>query len=254
MDAGVAWLSRIATSGAARSGLATLAALLVGLTLAPARAQVGTVRLADPANFRESFTGSPQVSGRLLVGLHLGRAAGAYESDKLRVALSRSPSAPQFCVRVTTLDARYWALNKYVAERGPGLGRLESPSRFSKELAQYHASQVAVRIIAAPDCHEDVDGPLVPAVLPGAAVQDRLVALVNAGGSQISAELVVPGQSAVTGTCGPVDTGPQVAFTAICELNLPALPPGRARLHLTTSGLTGQRVTRGFDVIIPELR
>ena len=134
---------------------------------AEGRAQSGLVRLAEPSVFRESFVTNPRVSGRLIVGLHLGRSADPYRSDGLSVAGLRDQSVQQICVRVTTQDARYWALNRYIAMRTPGLGRLEAPTRFAKELAAYNASQVAVRIIAANDCNEDSDGPLVPAVLPG---------------------------------------------------------------------------------------
>ena len=153
--------------------LAILACLSAGLGLQHVSAQSGVVRLADPKSFHESFVPNPTVSGRLVVGVHLGRAAGTYQNQNVSIAAPRSASAQPFCVRVTTQDARYWALNKYVADRSPGLARLESPSRFSKELSLYNANQVAIRIIAAPDCHEDSDGPLIPAVLSGATPRNN---------------------------------------------------------------------------------
>src|ERR1041384_112876 len=197
----------------ARRAIVPLALAICAAGPVQPRAQGGLVRLAEPSAFRESFVTNPRVSGRLVVGLHLGRSADPYRSDGLGVASLRDQAVKEICVRVTTQDARYWALNRYIAMRGPGLGHLEAPTRYAKELAAYNASQVAVRIIAAVDCNEDSDGPLVPAVLPGAGQRDRLVVSAKAGGSGMAAELV-PQQGAIAspGPCRSAEKGPQIAF------------------------------------------
>lgn len=223
-------------------GLAVLTATLVLASALPSWAQQPTNRLKLASKFTENFTTSPKVSGEMLVGLHLGDTAGAYDAAALQVALPTMPADTRAaCVRVITRDARYWAANVYdVSGARPGFVQVDNPTSFRDRLAGYPAVDVAVRATLG-DC--DVSGQelFMPVLVRGSPSPNRLTLALNTGTRRTSVKLTRNGQDLpLASVCEPPPTGSKVAFTMVCGLELPAgMQAGQYGLVVSTVGLTG---------------
>lgn len=136
----------------------TLAATVFVFLASVSQVQSAEYATATPERaLTESFDEAPQSSGTPMVGLRLvaGAGAGAGDMDASRINLSDivvaipSKVVTRICVRVTTQDARYLALNPYMIS---GI-RLDAPrarlepvsDRYLDELRRYAESEVAIK-------------------------------------------------------------------------------------------------------------
>ena len=111
------------------------------------------VAVATPINnLAESFDEAPETSGLPLVGLRLvsSSESSAKTLDLLNVAVALpAKSVREICVRVTTQDARYSALNPYriiEAHAGSTSVRLDPITvNYKKHLGQYSSAEMAVK-------------------------------------------------------------------------------------------------------------
>jgi hypothetical protein len=233
----------------------------LGAALAPAIGQQGpgVVALASPGAFQESFTpsgnrGFARASNRVVVGLHLGKAAGRLRLDDLAVSVPKT-LAKGLCVKLTTRDARYWSLNGYKApDPKAGAARLETSSKFIEELAgRYRAEDAAIRAVNTGACNEDADGPLLAVRPPGAVAQDVLVAFVNAVGARSAAKIIdKDGKTLATGACSLAPRDSALAYTESCEFSVSGFKPAAGqKLQVTlVGGSAGAPVTS--DLQLPE--
>lgn len=218
------------------------------------------VTLAQPdAGFAETLGGRAKVSGRVLVGLRIGPSPGRFDAGSVRVALPPASATLPLCVRMTSSDGRYWALNPYLAQPPfPPTPRLDIRSRFQDQLADYGAEDIIVRVADSGECHEDAEGTIRPVLYGNAAAAAdgsvRLSAYVNTGSARASLELLdAAGQSLGATKCAKPRNRAAVSFTRLCELDLPqTLAPGRYQLLITAKALTGGRVPHRFDIWLPE--
>lgn len=231
------------------------------VTLGPGGTTAGDlVTLAQPdAEFAETLGGRTKVSGRVLVGLRIGPSPGRFDAGRLRVALPPVSEALPLCVRMTSSDGRYWALNPYLARPPfPPTPRLDIRSKYQDQLAEYGGDDIIIRVADSGECHEDAEGVIRPILYSGyGAATDgaaRLHAYVNTGSARATLELLdAAGQSLGTTTCAKPGNRAAVSFTRLCELDLPpALAPGRYQLLITAKALTGGRVPHRFEVWLPE--
>jgi hypothetical protein len=231
------------------------------LTLGPGGAAAGeVVTLAQPdAEFAETLGGRAKVSGRVLVGLRIGPSPGRFDAGRVRVALPPASEALPLCVRITSSDGRYWALNPYLARPPlPPTPRLDIRTKYQDQLADYDGDDIIIRVADSGQCHEDAEGLIRPFLYahdgraPDGAT--RLHAYVNTGSARATLELLGPaGQSLGTTKCTKPSNRAAVSFTRLCALDLPpALAPGRYQLLITARALTGSRVPHRFDIWLPE--
>ena len=230
------------------------------LTLGAIAAADNLVTLAQPdAQFAETLGGRTKVSGRVLVGLRIGPSPGRFDARRVRVALPPANDALPLCVRMTSSDGRYWALNPYLA-RPPfqPMPRLDIRSRYQDELAAYSGEDIIIRIAESGECHEDVEGTIRPVSYAdedeAAAASTQLHVYVNTGSARASLELLdEDGQSLALTKCARPTNRAAVSFTRLCELDLPqTLASGRYQLLITARALTGRRVPHRFDIWLPE--
>jgi hypothetical protein len=217
------------------------------------------VTLAQPdAEFAETLGGRTKVSGRVLVGLRIGPGPGRFDAERVRVVLPPTGKALPLCVRITSSDGRYWALNPYLARPPfPPAPRLDIRSKYEDELAGYGAEDIIIRVADSSECHEDAEGMIRPVLYDiDQLAADRpmqLHAYVNTGSAGASVELLdAAGQSLGMTKCARPENRAAVSFTRLCELELPSgLSPGPYQLLITAKALTGGRVPHRFDVWLP---
>jgi hypothetical protein len=159
------------------------------------------LELASPAhNFMEDFRGPTQRGGsnsvlssiRGLAGLHLGHSTGPLKLNELQIRLPQADLTEKYCVRIASIDGRYWSLNPY-QRSGKQLqsGIIETRSKFLHLLEDsYKPSDIVVRVVASDSCAEEANGPIVPLIAPGDANADTLVVYVNAPGDRASVRLL----------------------------------------------------------------
>ena len=210
-----------------------IVALAIGVAIeavAPARAQEAgpspALRLVEP-EFSEDYApqgtrGLHRLSPRVIVGLHLGHGAGPFWIDKIAVPLGAAKD-PNYCVSLSSGDARYRSVNRYQRSSDPGAARIiETHSRYGEDLARaYQAEDVAIKITVSSHCGEDDDLKLVPALPPGRVSPDTLVVFVNSRGSRANVSVLDrKGATIATGACSPADPDKVVTFSEICAIPL----------------------------------
>lgn len=241
-------------------------ALLAGWTaLAPPASAEGpagpVLALVEPASFYESFSGSGSrrptaqqgsYKARALVALHLGRGEGRFVADQVQVSPKAAPQVSSYCVRFASGDARYLAYNPYRAVKQGQFGSVEVKSRFVAELAaRYAASDMLIQVVVTPTCREDPDGPLVPAIPPGALTRDVLVAYVNAPGSRASVRLVLADKTSLEGTCRPATNAGAILYSEVCETPIGRPLAGATSLELSIIDGSARRSTFSYPVLMP---
>ncbi len=234
-------------------GLATLVAIIAFAPAAVGQDRSDVLKIAgDLGQLNETFTGVPKTSGRMLVGLSIGPVEGNFAPENLRLLSASRDTGANLCVRVTTRDARYWALNEYDTSAGHQANpRLAFETGYRKDLVDYDIESVAVRAVESDDCTDTADGPLRPAIFDKPAVEPTLVALINAERGRLTAELLTPGKPA-RAECKTPAEGALTAFNKVCRFNLPKdLSNGRYDLVLANRGLTGgEPTTQRFTIVI----
>jgi hypothetical protein len=210
----------------AAAALPALTALLAAMSLHAEETPV--LRLAvDPDNgaaFVEAYNNKRSVSGQRLAGVRLGPATPVVDVSRLFLAAGGVPAGSRICVRSTTSDAAYWALNPYATSSTQGrIAQLDYPTRFKEELGSYGGDALALRATLSRDCTEDGSGDVIPFVLDPEAPADTLTAFVNAAEPFARATLRgSDGTVLVTSKCQKVD-GPRQAFGWVCRLPLSGL-------------------------------
>ncbi len=195
-----------------------------------------------------------KVSGRLLVGLHVGReGTGSFRRDELRAVLSGKGS---FCLQISSRDGRYGGLVEFrQTGSGPIDAGLDFVSQFRDDLIRFSAREVATRIVHSPVCDDAATGPILP-VLRGERVP-LLTALVNPGDATVFARLAeqdgtLLGSSRVR--CSRVPEGVRTAFSHACELPIPqGWKNGPAKLLLTVDEIGGTPRTEPISIWLPSL-
>ncbi|MDD3444917.1 MAG: hypothetical protein PHS60_05875 [Zavarzinia sp.] len=222
-----------------------LAYLSAGLT-----AHAETLSLAE-ANYKEAFTGSAPVSGRVLTGLAYGRAGEHFNTGALRLGLGAERGAGFVCVRVQSQDGLYWSENAYLLpERGEAAPSLEIRTSFAEQLARYRVGQIGIRALAARDCAA-ADGALVPALTTAPADLTRLSFQLNVSGRRPEARLLPVAGAPLSAACVSLKDSAAVAFNYACDIALPPdLPDDTYRLEVTLRGMTGARTVEHFEVMI----
>ncbi len=195
-----------------------------------------------------------KVSGRLLVGLHVGReGTGGFRRDELRAVLSGKGS---FCLQISSRDGRYGGLVEFrQSGNAPVDAGLDFVSQFRDDLVRFSAREVATRIVHSAVCDEAATGPILP-VLRGERIP-VLTALVNPGDATVFARLAdqdgkLLGSSRVR--CSRVPEGVRTAFSHSCELPIPqGWKNGPAKLLLTVDEIGGTPRTEDIAIWLPSL-
>ena len=200
------------------------------VTLAMAQ-DVRTILKLSGASFDEHFDPSgargfkvkAAASGdpsRILLGLHLGQAAGDFDINKIQVKLPGNLKDKNFCVRIGSGDGGYNASNLYNrSTETTSAAVVENKSKFTDKLAStYKSTDVPIRIVARNSCDGIEDGALIPAIPPGASHSNDLVAYINSGTSLAEMELLAKGKIVAKATCAPPGNDAVKEFTAVCVI------------------------------------
>jgi hypothetical protein len=193
-----------------------------------------------------------RVSGRLLVGLHLGRT-GDLKFDKERLRATLSGQGP-FCLQISSRDGRYRGLVEFRnPPTGAALSYLKFKSEFEKDLARFSQREVATRIVSTAACDDAATGALLPVVTGDEA--GVLTALINPGDATVFARLIATDGSALGERrvrCARASEGVRTAFSHSCELTIPqGWVGGTAKLHLTIDEVGGSPRTEQISIILP---
>jgi hypothetical protein len=188
------------------------------------------LRLAT-SNYSESYStsgtrGPPSNDPtRVLVGLHLGRSNKPFRIDNIGVSLTRMSAATEFCISISSGDARYQAVNAYrKAADSRTLPFVQTKSAYAKALAQRYSSEDFVtKIVETNRCGLDADGPIVPATPPGAAPGDVLIAFVNVTGSPAVMRLFESNKIIAETDCVAPLNDALVLYSNSCQLQLAGL-------------------------------
>ena len=207
-----------------------LISLFVAFSTAIAEERPRLLQLVEP--YSESFMMSgmravPPPSAdptRVLVGLHLGKANGAFQIDQIGILLSPKAAAKNFCVRVSSGDTRYDSVNLYRRATNKNTAPLvETKSAHAAELAkQYKSSEIPIRIVELAKCSTELygantDGPVFPAIPPGVKDAKVLVAFLNVIGSRAAVRLLDGDKVVAEGACQPADESVTL-FSDVCDL------------------------------------
>jgi hypothetical protein len=193
-----------------------------------------------------------RVSGRLLVGLHLGRAGDKkFDKDSLRTTFS---GLGPFCLQISSRDGRYRGLFEF---RSPPtsavLSQLKFESQFKEDLARFSQREVATRIVSTATCDDAATGVLLPVVTGDEA--GVLTALINPGDATVFARLFATDGSPLGERrvrCARASEGIRTAFSHSCELTLPkGWIGGTANLNLTIDEVGGTPRTEQISIILP---
>lgn len=117
--------------------LVSLIAAMFVFTMSDVSAQESRLQIAG-TTFSEEYSGTAAVRGSVLTALVHAGSDGRVDLDDIRVDYPGSSSAATVCVRLTTADGRYWAMNPYTgAEAYAAPPGVDFPTRFSEELRRY---------------------------------------------------------------------------------------------------------------------
>jgi hypothetical protein len=232
-----------------RAAFASL--VLCGLVSTSAQAQEVSFNLPQGATLNEVYSGprseGVKASGQVLAGVSLGHSQAPFQAD--RIAVLRPSQVEWICLRIETIDGRYWSLDKFQADgRNGAVGVVRLPSEHIAELSHYRAEDVAVRVLAGQDCTELSEGMLLPTLSKTAARPTTLTLLVNAGTRRAAARIE---GSEAWAPCQPIADRATVAFTHECEVPLGAAAgaaTGEVKVDVVTLGLTGSRDPRTYSI------
>lgn len=228
-----------------RAAFASLVlSLLVSLS---ASAQEVSFSLPQGATLNEAYSGprsdGVKASGQVLAGVSLGLSQAPFRAE--RIVVLRPEAVEWICLRIETIDGRYWSLDKFLADGNAGpIGVVKLPSGHIAELSHYRMNEVAVRVLAGQDCTELSEGPLLPMLAEAAPSTKTLTLLVNAGPRRAATR--VEG-SETWAPCTPIADKATVAFTHECEVPV-AAAQGEIKVDVATLGLTGSRELRTYSI------
>lgn len=186
--------------------------------------------------------------GRLLVGLSLGRLAGAVDLSALRVALPSEDGPPRLCVNVTTLDGRYVATSEHRVDGAfAAPAPLNLATEYAEALSAYEGGQLLVRAARAESCGIGQDDTLAPAA--GDTEADQLLVSVNIGRGNPKAWLSKDGAPVVDKVSCAKEV--EVSRTHECAIPIAGLGGGAYELTIETRRLTGGVIKKSYDVVLP---
>lgn len=182
-----------------------VAAFLLGVALSVGESSSADLAVATPIDdFSESYDVAPRSSGLPLVGLRLVSGITSAVATRLNLAdvVVALPSEPvqQICVRVTTQDARYMALNPYrisTEQADSNSAWLKPVSRqYHGHLRRYSPTEFAVKAYVSDNegC-SPVEAMHLPEIDTRTTLESSTLALVlqiNSRGRDTSATLSLP--------------------------------------------------------------
>lgn len=179
--------------------------------------------LVDSA-FSETFTveGTRNLRGlssRTIVGLHIGHGKGPFKISDITAPVGIDKGA-EYCIKLSSSDARYRSLNRYRASRDAGPSELiETHSKFESDLAKtYVSDDVAIKLALSKQCQDDDDKVLIPVAPPGADKSAALVVLINARGSRANVSILDDSSKSIAAAaCSPANADKAITYTDICE-------------------------------------
>jgi hypothetical protein len=221
--------------------------LVAQATSAGAQSSPPVLDLA-PGEFSENLL-EPGIKGRetmldpmrMLVGLHRGRAAGPFRIEEVGALLPLPETPDNYCIRITSADARYASLNRYqkTTAKSPTT-RVEVKSKYANELAkQYSSSDMIIRISSGSTCPGAKDAFIVAAVPPGVADTQELLTYLNVRGSHAQISLTKAEKVLAAGRCEhpekPALVYSDVCVTPLSDLN-GAIPEGLRVTYINDAG------------------
>jgi hypothetical protein len=207
------------------------------------------IRLVDPSQFSEKFSGNTQVSGQLLSGLSYGSSDAVLDPSSIYLA----GASGRVCVRLTTEDGRYWASNLFEkAGPSPQTLRLAFPTAYAAQLRSYRASEMMVLAARSDDCSAFDGQALLPGIVGDLSDATGLMAYVNASQGRIQAQLQRDGEAITTAVrCEMPADGARVTYSAVCNLPLPSeLTAGEYDLSISVRSLTGGGISENYRVFL----
>ncbi|WP_119461354.1 hypothetical protein [Rhodospirillaceae bacterium SYSU D60014] len=206
------------------------------------------LRLSE-GNFQEEFAGGADVSGELLAALAYETGDAPLDINEIRLDYPGAELAEEVCVRFTTSDGRYYALNAY-----DGQGRygepptLPIPTRHDKELRTYSNGDFLVLAFAG-GCDGGAPKTFIAARVNMADAPDHLLAYVNINRGRVGARLMHEGREvAKDPDCERPETS-HVAYSRICSLPVKELPSGKPMtLWIDVTSLIGTGTSRDYAV------
>ncbi|PHR93633.1 MAG: hypothetical protein COA69_03050 [Robiginitomaculum sp.] len=201
-------------------------------------------------NFSEGYTGQVNVSSAgVLVGLSIG-AKSVWTISNVAVELPKD-TPKQLCLRISSLDGRFWSENPYLPPSGvttASLGPLTK--QYTKVLKTMSSEQLAFRIAVptSTGCTDLSSAHYLPVIGSGESV---LVVHINSGDRRVVTRLSRAGKAISNNVeCEPIVNSARVAADRVCRIPLPEAS-GRADLQLALIGMTGQAEKLKFDIYIP---
>ncbi len=255
-----------------------LVAFLLASAAAIVRAEDAPIATlaADESVFNENYDKAVKSSGSPLVGLRFRLASrsadpGAVDLADVRVALASNNESGHYCAEITTLDARFLAVNDYVVDSGIALVARLSPVtvEYPNILQEYPLDDFAIRVfIPKENCQKPTGALHVPEVLAPTSNVSRsaymLEARVNGDSRQVRAYLYAKDPAAdpdgtkakwlVEGLCVHLREESGLAYNHVCRLpasgdNIPV----NSELWLQLELNDGRRdEIAGYRVFIPE--
>ena len=206
--------------------------------------------ISSDGEFKEDMPDIPRVSGHRLAGVHIGDGSGLFDPLRFRIALGAGVEGHPVCVRVSTRDGRYWALNpfgtKNVAAQNPAI---DFRTHLSDRLSDYDLSEFAVKAVVADTCKENASGPIVPARLGSG--DDALVLFVNAG-NPLSVGAAFGNLPAVDEPvrCERPERSAMVSYNFVCRLPI-GQRSGEENVTVAIRDMNGVSLPMSFVVRLP---
>ncbi len=217
-------------------------------------AQRPSMQLADPSGFQERFSGATPVSGQMLSGLAYESTEGALDLDAVGLGYPYSDGAETICVRMTTDDGRYWAINLYAASQPPSGSPplLTVPTNYGNQLSQYSNDGLLLLASRSSDCADLVEHPLIPGLIGARAPGGGLLAYVNVSQGRVQAWLEHEGaRVSEPASCSSPSDGTKVTYSHVCNLDISGSGTGEHYdLVVSVRSMTGSTLSQRYGVYV----
>ncbi len=207
--------------------------ILQAICIAPATALAQSTRHLTPvAEFEERFLSSEEipVSGTLRVGV-MALADVASLDPTHFYALLPATRANALCVEISSRDGRYEArqLQYQLGGAATGPNRMQLPTRYASELAQYAPDELAILAWLSSDCRQD-DPEFVVASWSSITTPDTVAVLLNSNVPAFVVARSANGGRLGEATCQQL-TGRLRAYNRRCEVPLAWIREGTLTLR-----------------------
>jgi hypothetical protein len=218
--------------------LMTAATLAVGADGRDLSASYRPMLKAVAGSFDDAYRDEREVAGGIRVGVVAGELEAAPDLARLNVYLPPTDFA-KLCLEVLSSGAQYTAEAEYsIADKAPGVYRLEFPSRHGGKLRRLTVGDLGVLVrfrAAGEGCTPaEADDPVAVVSWGEPAPLDSLSVFLNSGG--LGTWLVIPGEKPHRIRCRKLaGEATRIAFDTACSVEL--LPGDRledAEIHRRT--------------------